>query len=143
MMKNDREMTEHYYCLGFCDRDIANKLGCTTHTIMYWRKQHNLPARASPYSLKKIKHEEALALYHLGKTDSEIAKEFDCSCPTVTQWRTRYNLQTKRPRPNFDNSFMHLTEDDIAIMNIDKESLFYSSTLLQNITGKEVSRIIT
>ena len=89
--KVDPERIRELYERGLTDRQIAEKLECTTTTIYAWRKRWGKAAHAEK-PRGKVDPELALKLYLEGKNDREIGEAMGCGHNAIAYWRYRNGL---------------------------------------------------
>jgi len=83
------------YNKGKTDTYIAEVVGCSDHTIVYWRQKHNLEPnikKGNPLSEKE--ENERMRLYNLGFDDKQIAEKMNISKEAVNSWRNLRGLDS-------------------------------------------------
>ena len=87
--KWDKEAAMELWKQGLNDPEIGARLGVSSSTIQYWRKElHLMPNHGGATRTSQM-----LQLYNQGMTDREIAAEMVMRLDTVRHWRNKRRLQ--------------------------------------------------
>ena len=89
------------YEQGLTDRQIAEKLECTTTPIFAWRKRWGKAAHVEK-PRGKVDPELAMQMYLEGKCDREIGEAMNCGHNAIAYWRTRNGLPTLHGPERYD-----------------------------------------
>lgn len=100
----DKETLEYlYWDNRLSQREIADRLGCSTNTVFRWHGQHGIESRYQGInssrvhkSVKQLRGADKRELYEMmwgeGLTSSEIAERFDTSSSAVLRHFGRLNI---------------------------------------------------
>lgn len=98
--KWDKEAAMELWKQGLNDPEIGAKLGVSSSTIQYWRKElHLMPNNGGATRTSLL-----LQLYNQGMTDREIAAEMGMRLDTVRHWRNKRRLQHHPERKEWEKT---------------------------------------
>ena len=89
---------DELYASGLTDREMSERLGVTTSTIVNWRIRRGLKANGDGKGNRETDRRkpkelpERDKLYAEGLTDVAIGKQLGVSWQTIQQWRKRHGL---------------------------------------------------
>lgn len=90
-----------YHGQQMSQRQIAEELGCSRHTIINWMEKNGIetreqtgPSRTEPYkdeeTLRELYHEQELSTY-------DIAEKFDVVGETIAKWLNKLDIEHPGP----------------------------------------------
>lgn len=81
--------------------EIAERFDCTSQTIIYWLKKHDIPRRGrdEPVDNPPWQDEEKLRrlYWERGLESPEIADKFGCTAACIWKWLVYYGIDRRRP----------------------------------------------
>ncbi len=92
----DREWLEQQLALHTY-QEIADGLGCSVHTIRYWKCKHDIPDRPKIYNRGAVplRDGEWLEKQLEKKMAVQVADELGCASSNVYYWMRQHGLETR------------------------------------------------